>query len=112
MLKYKIVTDSSSDLLTLPDIPFATVPLKIIAGEKEFVDDNDLDVSDMLQYPACVRDRTYRWSQPAAQLRPENDLPHRGQIASEVPVWYRRDNRNCKHGTAFVDRSGKLIIRG
>ncbi len=50
MPKYKIVTDSSADLLTLPDIPFATVPLKIVAGEQEFVDDNVLDVSNMLQY--------------------------------------------------------------
>ena len=50
MPNYKIVTDSSADLLTLPDAPFATVPLKIVAGEREFVDDNTLDVSNMLQY--------------------------------------------------------------
>ena len=50
MLKYKIVADSSADLLTLSDVPFATVPLKIVAGSREFVDDANLNVSDMLQY--------------------------------------------------------------
>ncbi len=50
MINYKIVADSSADLLTLSDVPFATVPLKIVAGEAEFVDDAKLNVSDMLQY--------------------------------------------------------------
>ena len=50
MINYKIVADSSADLLMLSDVPFATVPLKIVAGEREFVDDANLNVLDMLQY--------------------------------------------------------------
>ena len=44
----KIVTDSSADLLSLSDIPFAGVPLKIITSEKEYVDDAALDVDAMI----------------------------------------------------------------
>ena len=50
MANYKIVSDSSSDLLALSDVPFVTVPLKIVAGEKEFMDNDVLNVSEMLQY--------------------------------------------------------------
>ncbi len=58
MLKYKIVTDSSSDLLTLPDIPFATVPLKIQTAEREFIDSADTDVDEMLTYLATYNGRS------------------------------------------------------
>ena len=50
MNKYKIISDSSSDLLALSDISFASVPLKIVAGEKEFTDNEALNVPEMLQY--------------------------------------------------------------
>lgn len=44
----KIVADSSADLLTLPDIPFACVPLKIVTSAKQYVDDASLDVREMV----------------------------------------------------------------
>jgi len=48
-MKFKIVADSSADLLTIPyDTPFASVPLKIITTEREYVDDEALDVHSML----------------------------------------------------------------
>lgn len=48
-MKFKIVADSSADLLTIPfDIPFESVPLKIITTEREYVDDAALDVHGML----------------------------------------------------------------
>jgi len=50
----KIVADSSSDVLTLNEFPFAAAPLKIVTAEKEYVDDEHLDVTgmvaDMLAY--------------------------------------------------------------
>lgn len=50
-IKYKIVADSSADSIYFKsDIPFQSVPLKIIAGEKEFVDANNLDVKAMVEY--------------------------------------------------------------
>ncbi len=48
-MKYRIVSDSSSDITYLPT-PFASVPLKIRAGGCEFVDDEALDVGAMLDH--------------------------------------------------------------
>ena len=50
----KIVADSSADLLGIPSLPYACAPLKIIAGEQEYVDNAQLDVigmvNDLTQY--------------------------------------------------------------
>lgn len=50
----KIVADSSADLITLDNISFASVPMKIITADKEYVDTADLDVirmvDEMLNY--------------------------------------------------------------
>lgn len=46
-----IVWDSSVNLKALDcSVPYRAVPLKIIAGEREFVDDETLDVSEMVAY--------------------------------------------------------------
>ena len=47
-MNVKIVSDSSSNVFSLPEMPFASVPLNIIAGEKEYVDDARLEVSGMV----------------------------------------------------------------
>ena len=47
MRRMKIVADSSADLLTLEGVPFGAAPMKIIAGDREFVDDGALDVAGM-----------------------------------------------------------------
>lgn len=46
-MNYKIVVDSSADLINLKEVPFATAPLKIITSEKEYIDNNTLDVAQM-----------------------------------------------------------------
>lgn len=45
--KIKIVADSSSDVLCIPDIEFASAPLKIITEKKEYIDNAELDVCEM-----------------------------------------------------------------
>ena len=50
MRKIKIVTDSSANVLALQHTPFAAAPLKVIANEKEFVDDSALDVDAMVSW--------------------------------------------------------------
>ena len=47
-MSYKIVADSSADMLTLPGMNFESVPLKIITDVKEYVDNAELDVAAML----------------------------------------------------------------
>jgi len=50
MRNIKIVADSSANILQLRDVAFASAPLKILAGDTEFVDDEKLDVAIMLSY--------------------------------------------------------------
>ena len=47
-MNYRIVTDSSSDVLSMIDTELISVPLKIITDEKQYVDDKDLDVEGMI----------------------------------------------------------------
>ena len=47
-MNFKIVTDSSSDMLTLDVVPFEVTPLKIVTDKKEYVDDKNLDVNSMV----------------------------------------------------------------
>ena len=48
-MNFKIVSDSSSDLLNIDSVDFESVPLKIITDEREYVDNAELDVSAMLE---------------------------------------------------------------
>lgn len=50
MRNVRIVADSSANLLQLEGICFASAPLKIIAGEREFVDDGVLNVEEMVTW--------------------------------------------------------------
>lgn len=50
MRNIKIVADSSADLLQLEGMPFAVAPLKIVADGKEFVDDANLDPTEMVAW--------------------------------------------------------------
>lgn len=56
--KVKIVTDSSSDLYDLGDIPFASAPLSIMTDERQFVDDDNLNVEEMVRYLAAYSGRS------------------------------------------------------
>ena len=44
----KIVVDSAADLKQFPGVDYSSVPLKILAGEREYVDDANLDVPGMV----------------------------------------------------------------
>ena len=50
MRNIKIVSDSSSDLLMLDNIEFASSPMKIITAKREFVDDENLNVDGMANF--------------------------------------------------------------
>ncbi len=49
-MNYKIVADSSSNVFHVEGLHYATVPLKIVAGDREFVDNADLDLQGMVEY--------------------------------------------------------------
>ena len=44
----KIIADSSADMLSLADIPFESAPLRILTNNKEYVDNQSLDVLEMV----------------------------------------------------------------
>lgn len=50
MRKILIAADSSANVLQLSKVAFAAAPLKVIADEREFVDDAALDTSAMVQW--------------------------------------------------------------
>ena len=50
MRKIKIVADTSCDLFGLKKVDFACAPMKIITAEKEYVDDESLNVNEMVDY--------------------------------------------------------------
>lgn len=69
-MKIKIVSDSSSNVRALEGVPYATVPLKVITADQEYVDDAALDVAAMVQDLKTVKGRTqtscpnsYEWEQ-------------------------------------------------
>lgn len=47
-MKFKIVSDSASNVFSLPGVDYASVPLKIITAQAEYVDDESLDVEKMV----------------------------------------------------------------
>ena len=50
MRKIKIVADTACDLFELKNTEFAYAPMKIITNEKEFVDNESLNVDEMVDY--------------------------------------------------------------
>ncbi len=50
MSDIRIVADSSADLTELAGVNFNYAPLKIVTGEKEYVDDADLNIEEMSEY--------------------------------------------------------------
>ncbi len=57
-MSFKIVADSSSDLLVFDGTDFASVPLTIMAGDRTFVDDASLNPREMLDYLATYKGRS------------------------------------------------------
>lgn len=47
-MKIKIVADSSTDLIDLEGVDFESVPLTILTDEKEYIDNESLDVDEMI----------------------------------------------------------------
>ncbi len=45
----RIVADSSADLLQLKTVPFYAAPMKVITAEKEYIDNENLDIATMVE---------------------------------------------------------------
>lgn len=58
MRKVKIVADSSANLRELADVAFASAPLRVLAGDMEFTDDDRLDVDAMTAWFADYKGKS------------------------------------------------------
>ena len=58
MRTVKIVADSSANVMQLQKVAFAVAPLKIITAQREFVDDQNLDLPDMLSHFESYKGRS------------------------------------------------------
>ena len=47
---FKIVADSSCDIFKLDGVNFTSVPLKIIAGDNEYIDLEGTDTKEMIDF--------------------------------------------------------------
>lgn len=55
---FRIVSDSASDVFQFKGVDYASVPLKIITNENEFVDDKNLNVEHMIRHLAEYKGRS------------------------------------------------------
>lgn len=58
MRTVKIVADSSANLMALKNTAFDAAPMKIITAEREFVDDRDLNLEEMLCFFKAFKGRS------------------------------------------------------
>ncbi len=54
----KLIADSSADVTAIKGVPFASVPLTIRTDEREFTDEHDLDIGEMLDYMQAYQGRS------------------------------------------------------
>ena len=73
-MKFKIVSDSSSNVFSFSGVAYETVPLKIITTEREYVDNQELDVAAMVRDLRTVKGRTgtscpniYEWKRAMSE---------------------------------------------
>ena len=57
-MRIKIVADSSANLPSLQGVSYASVPLKLVTDQKEFVDDETLDCRGMMDYLSQYKGRS------------------------------------------------------
>ena len=58
MRTVKIVADSSANVMERKTVAFAAAPLKIITSQREFVDDQNLDLDEMLRFFETYKGRS------------------------------------------------------
>lgn len=83
-MKYKLVSDSSSNVFEMSGVDYSSVPLKIIFGDKEYVDQPGIDTAKMV-----------------AEL--EAHKGHSGTSCPNVQEWYDAfGDADCAFGVAIT----------
>ena len=58
MRTVKIVADSSANVMELKTVAFDAAPLKIITAQREFMDDRNLDLDEMISFFKSYKGRS------------------------------------------------------
>ena len=72
-MKMKIVADSSANLLAVPDIDFGVVPLPIIVGENDYIDDDKIDLTAMPENLSSYKGKTSTSSPSPTRTRSNSE---------------------------------------
>ena len=65
MRTVKIVADSSANLMALKHVAFDAAPMKVITAKREFVDDRNLDLEEMIDFFKSYKGRSQSsWPNP------------------------------------------------
>ena len=57
-MKFMIVADSSANIFRVDGLNYATVPMKIVAGDQEFVDNEGLNLQEMVDFLASYKGKS------------------------------------------------------
>ena len=57
-MAFRIVSDSSINMTSLDGTDFKSIPMKILCGIQEFVDDADLDVENMVSVLSSSKEKS------------------------------------------------------
>lgn len=57
-MKFKIITDSSANIMSMEEVAFASVPISIYAGDKVYVDNQALDPVEMTEELLAYKGKT------------------------------------------------------
>jgi len=58
-MKVKIIADCTVDRIKMEEIDYASVPLTVYTDERSYLDDDNIDVDEMLDYLASYKGRSY-----------------------------------------------------
>lgn len=57
-MKFMIVADSSANIFRVEGLNYTTVPMKMVAGDREFVDNDALDLQEMVDFLASYKGKS------------------------------------------------------
>ena len=86
-MRFKIVTDSSSNMYSFSDVDFASVPLKIITDDAEYVDDAALDVASMVCELETVKAQLAQQEDKYLRLAAEYENYRRRTAKEKESIW-------------------------
>ena len=78
----KIIADSSANQLSLSGAAFRSIPMVIHAGERDFLDNAQLDTGDMMDYLSTFKGRSGTAVCPAPTAPP---WPPRTSMSRSTP---------------------------